>query len=83
MVVPLYIKVISCVSSVLAIPTSCFIVKILFEKNTKLQSLSKCVCRCFKEHVLTLVVNQPLKVFRVKVVQVCVGNNKVKVKKLN
>jgi len=68
MVVPLYIKVISCVSNVLVIPTSCFIVKILFGKSTKLQSLSKCVGRCFKEHVLTLVVNQPLKVFRVKVV---------------
>jgi len=51
-------KMISCVLSVLAIPTSCFIVKkILFEKNTKLQSLSKCVGSYFKEHVLTLVVN--------------------------
>jgi len=45
------------VLSVLAIPTSCFIVKILFKKSTKLQSLSKCVGRYFKEHVLTLVVN--------------------------
>jgi len=61
-------KVISCVLSVLTIPTSYFIVKILFEKSTKLQSLSKCVGRCFKEHVLTLVVNCLLKVFRVKVV---------------
>jgi len=50
-------KVISCVLTVLAIPTSCFIMKILFEKNTKLQSLSKCVGRYFKEHILTLVVN--------------------------
>jgi len=52
-----YMKVISCVLSVLAIPTSYFIVKILFEKSTKLQSLSKCVGRYSKEHVLTLVVN--------------------------
>jgi len=43
-----------------------FIVKILFEKSTKFQSLSECVGRYFKEHVLTLVVNWPLKVFRVK-----------------
>jgi hypothetical protein len=53
----LYIQVISCVLSVHAIPTSCFILKIFFEKSTKLQSLSKCVGRYFKEHVLTLVVN--------------------------
>ena len=50
-------KVISCVLSVLDIPTSYFIVKILFEKSTKLQSLSKCVGRYSKEHVLTLGVN--------------------------
>jgi len=50
-------KVISCVLIVLTIPTSSFIVKILFEKSTKLQSLSKCVGRYFKEHVLTLIVN--------------------------
>jgi len=50
-------KVISCVLSVLAIPTSCFIVKILYEKSTKLQSLSKCVGKYFKEHILTLVIN--------------------------
>jgi len=50
-------KVISCVLSVHVIPTSCFIVKILFEKSTKLQSLSKCVGRYFQEDVLTLVVN--------------------------
>jgi len=50
-------KVISCVLSVLGIPTSGFIVKILFEKSTKLQSLSKCMSRYFKEHVLTLMVN--------------------------
>jgi len=54
-------KVISCVLSVLAIPTSCFIVKILFEKSTKLQSLSNCVGRYFKEHVLTLMVKLTLK----------------------
>jgi len=35
-----------------SIPTSCFI-----EKSANLQSLSKCVGRYFKEHVLTLVVN--------------------------
>jgi len=50
-------KVISGVLSVLAIPTSCFIGKILFEKSIKLQSLSKCTSRYFKEHVLTLMVN--------------------------
>ena len=49
--------VISCVLSVLAIPTSCFIVKIPFKKSTRLHSLSKCVGKYFKEHVLTLVVN--------------------------
>ena len=48
---------ISCVLSVLVIPTSCFIVKLLFEKSTKLQSLSKCMSKYFKEHVLTLMVN--------------------------
>jgi len=53
----LYMKVISCVLSVLAIPTSCFIVKLLFEKSTKLQSLSKCMSMYFKEHVLTLMIN--------------------------
>jgi len=53
----LYMKVISCVLSVLAISTSCFIVKRLYEKKHKLEPLSKCISRYFKEHVLTLKVN--------------------------